>query len=149
MTLHQLIRDLIKEQPKAKPATLAKTLISRTGRDTLVQVLAEEIAHVQRHEVRSVERAAFDEIFSPGVCTKSTTSKSTPTAADLYRERFALGDGTSVTWGRATIEQHQQRIAMLEKLQAGIAATIERHRTAIRTIESAGATCLEDIKQAA
>lgn len=71
------------------------------------------------------------------------------TTRELLSTVFALGDGTEVTWGTATIEQHKQRIEMLTKNAAGIVETASRHTAAVRMIEEAGATCLADLAERA
>lgn len=67
------------------------------------------------------------------------------TTAELLATIFALGDGTEVTWGRATPEQHELRIEMLAKNAAGVVETAARHRAAISMIRSAGVACLDEI----
>jgi hypothetical protein len=68
---------------------------------------------------------------------------------ELLASPFALGDGTSVTWGEATKEQHEIRIALLTKSAVGTLETAARHGAAIRMIEEKSATCLADIREAA
>lgn len=65
--------------------------------------------------------------------------------AELLATRFALGDGTRVTWGEATIDQHRQRIDMLTSIASGTVETAARHHAAISMIESASAGCLADL----
>lgn len=66
---------------------------------------------------------------------------------EFLASEFAVGDGTRVTWGSATIDQHEHRIAML---QANAGANIEaaaRHRVAVEMISSAKRSCLADLAQ--
>lgn len=67
------------------------------------------------------------------------------TTRELLGTLFALGDGTSVTWGHATVGEHEQRIAMLTRNATGVIETAARHQAAIRMIKDAGATCLADL----
>lgn len=67
------------------------------------------------------------------------------TTRELLGTLFALGDGTSVTWGQATIGEHEQRIAMLAKNATGVIETAARHQAAIRMIKDAGVDCLADL----
>jgi hypothetical protein len=67
------------------------------------------------------------------------------TTEELLATFFALGDGTKVSWGDATVEQHQQRIALLVKDIAGTTETAARHQAAIRMIEEAGVRRLADL----
>lgn len=64
---------------------------------------------------------------------------------ELLNSVFALGDGTRVTWGDATVEQHQQRIDLLTGMAAGTLETAARHHAAISMLEEAGATCLKQL----
>lgn len=68
---------------------------------------------------------------------------------ELLSTRFALGDGTMVTWGTATISQHRQRIEMLAKNAAGIVETAGRHKAAIYMCEEAEVDRLDDLPSAA
>lgn len=65
--------------------------------------------------------------------------------AELLASSFKLGDGTSVTWGQATVRQHQQREDMLLKDAGGTIETAARHKAARGMIEEAGVTCLAEI----
>jgi hypothetical protein len=67
------------------------------------------------------------------------------TTRELLGTLFALGDGATVTWGAATVDQHEQRIEMLAKNAAGVVETAARHEAAIRMIKDAGVICLADL----
>ena len=67
--------------------------------------------------------------------------------AELLESGFALGDGTTVTWGEATVEQHQQRIALLTRNAAGNLQTAARHQSAVDEIERSGVACLAQAKR--
>lgn len=64
---------------------------------------------------------------------------------NLLNSFFALGDGNEVTWGQATIEQHQQRISLLMGHTIGTIDTIVRHKTAINMIQDKNVNCLSNI----
>jgi hypothetical protein len=67
--------------------------------------------------------------------------------AELLASPFALPDGTRVTWGEASLAQHQERVEMFE---ANVAANVEgaaRHRRAIDALQEARAGCLNDLAQ--
>lgn len=64
---------------------------------------------------------------------------------ELLDSKFALPDGTMVTWGEATLEHHNLRIAMLSQNVEGNLQAIKRHEEAIRSIgEVNDAHCLDD-----
>lgn len=64
--------------------------------------------------------------------------------AELLSSAFALGDGSTVTWGEATIAQHQQRIALLQRNAEGNLQAAARHGAAIDAITFAGASTLNE-----
>jgi hypothetical protein len=93
---------------------------------------------LMRQSVRSVEKEVFgdgtgDEMFSPSDLGK------------LINETFALQDGTRVSWGKATVEQHRDRAEMLRGFAAGDLASAGHHEMVADMIEKAGVTCLEEI----
>lgn len=61
---------------------------------------------------------------------------------DLLDASFALPTGERVTWRAATVEQHHERMAMLEVMAAGNLETAALHRAAIGDIEAAGVDSL-------
>lgn len=61
---------------------------------------------------------------------------------------FALGNRVRVTWGQATIEQHQTRIDLLSKNAKGNIEAASRHKAAIELIKQSGSTCLQEVKNA-
>ena len=67
---------------------------------------------------------------------------------ELLDAEFALGDGTSVTWGDATVEQHEVRVEMLTKMAGGTIETAARHQSAIDHLREANATSLNDLAAA-
>ncbi len=64
---------------------------------------------------------------------------------ELLASGFSLPDGEVVTWGEATIEQHEQRAAMFEMNAEANAKGAVRHRHAINVLHEAGATCLREV----
>lgn len=61
---------------------------------------------------------------------------------ELLGQTIALGDGTTVTWGEATIEQHEARYAMHMKNAVAGAEGAARHLAAIETIRATKTTNL-------
>ncbi len=64
---------------------------------------------------------------------------------ELLDAEFALGDGTRVTWGKATVEQHHKRMTMLSHNVESNLQAIKRHECAIADITASGTNSLEDI----
>lgn len=91
--------------------------------------------------------AYMDSMF--GVLTQAMDDVRQAARLELTREfletEFALGDGVRVTWGSASVEHHQQRIAMLTHHAAGTLETAERHHAAVAMLSESGARCLNDV----
>lgn len=66
---------------------------------------------------------------------------------ELLGSLFALGDGRRVTWGAATVGEHQQRIQLLLGNAAGNVEAAARHQAAITLIERAGVSCLGEVAE--
>ena len=62
----------------------------------------------------------------------------------LLNSSFSLGRRVSVTWADATVEEHEQRIELIEKPARGSLQTAARHRSAIDTIVAARAVNLRE-----
>jgi hypothetical protein len=107
-----------------------------------------------RGEVPRLHDALYD--FYPGGRARRETDKflreyaakvRLEVTAELLGTSFALGDGTSVTWGEATVDQHRQRVEMLSANAAGVVETAARHVAAVRMCEEAGVSCLAELTQ--
>lgn len=61
---------------------------------------------------------------------------------ELLAQEIALGDGTTVRWGEATADQHQQRFDMHMRNALAGAEGAARHKAAIETLRETGATNL-------
>jgi hypothetical protein len=64
---------------------------------------------------------------------------------ELLGSEFALGDGTMVTWGDATVADHEQRIRLLEANAVGNVQTAARHRAAIVMINDGNVKTLAEV----
>jgi hypothetical protein len=152
MMLSDLIRKMVRTHMEDDPRDLADRLLSETDHETLRDALARAIDHEQRDFRRAVERRAFNggrlrTYVSPDVVRESlgVAAAHHDGWAALLRTSFRLGDGAAVTWGQATVEQHRLRIEFLERMRAGISATIDQHNEAIALIEESEAQCLDEV----
>lgn len=68
---------------------------------------------------------------------------------ELLDSKFALGDGTTTTWGEATVEQHEQRISIHRVNALGGIEGMARHEQAIHDLKSSGADCLDSLVRVA
>lgn len=64
---------------------------------------------------------------------------------ELLATEFALGDGVRVTWGDATVDQHKQRIELLQANALANTEAAARHMAALRMIAEKGVRCLGEI----
>jgi|ERR1051326_7184523 hypothetical protein len=64
---------------------------------------------------------------------------------ELLDSTFALSDGSRVTWGNATVEEHRERARMFTDLAETNLHGAARHKLAIDQLVRAGATCLNEV----
>lgn len=135
-------------------ATVAERVMAAIGlperwRPVMAPLVASACADRLRVQVRAIEAATF----SPGprpapkgrpavVVGKGAFEPDVKKLRALLNERFALGDGTAVTWGDATVAQHRARITILLSQEKGLVETRQRHDAAIDLIERAHTTTL-------
>jgi len=142
MNMFQALRDVAEARPNDDPHEIAEEMISKLRKADLVGLLAGAIASMQRTRVRKLEMSAF----APATAERVAEAFARPDPIQALRgETFRLGNGREVSWDEATIADHRHRIDMLERIRAGIGATIQRHHEAIQRIESAGVTCLAEL----
>lgn len=65
--------------------------------------------------------------------------------AELLATEFRLPDGTAMTWGVATIDDHEARRAMFAANAVANAEGAARHIAAIEVLRTSGAACLNDL----
>ncbi len=145
--LHDLIAEYQSGDPDLTTAAVFDAVkLPGKWRDLFYAVVRDECRRTARHHVRGLEGGTgHNRIGDPG--SSAGVSSISPVAE---RTRFlASGFYTGskrVSWGEATVEEHRERIAFLATLRNGIDATIARHAAAVEQIESAGASCLNDIE---
>ncbi len=64
---------------------------------------------------------------------------------ELLAEPFPLYDGTSVLWGRATVEQHELVVRRETQNAVANVQLASRHQQAIDDLTGAGVSCLNDL----
>ena len=69
--------------------------------------------------------------------------------SELLNSVFALGTGKRVTWADATVDDHKQRMSMLNKNSEATVTAAARHLLAVQMIEAAGVTSLGQLDKAA
>lgn len=105
--------------------------------DTLFEPVRNYVRDHARSDVRRIER---------NVHVVDTTRDGTDGRNALLVAHFYNGD-RYVTWGEATVEDHEKRITYLRKQIAGLNETVLQHELAIAQIQAhRRARCLNDIK---
>lgn len=66
---------------------------------------------------------------------------------ELLDSEFSLPDGSRVTWGTATIDDHLERIEMLHKNAVANLEAVTRHEAAVRALTGAGASTLSELEE--
>ena len=148
--IRQVIYEIVTANPERGARDIAGEVLAKCTKNDLLPLVEDEVAEHMRNLVRGAEVAAFKAAYQEVSLSQSGVEyTSTPITRSAFRAlfhmRFALGDGREVTWGKATLEEHQQRVEMLRKKRDGIDATISRHLQAILALEESGARCLDEM----
>lgn len=137
-TVREALRRLLAATPELTvDAVVADKAIPKEWATFFRPLMLTEAAVLIRHRVHEAEAA---------IPTKKGTPVD-PTAARKHwlTEGFMLGDGRRVTWGEATVADHEQRVAMLRDIRDGLSVTINRHAWAIDRITDAKVQRLADV----
>lgn len=99
-----------------------------------------------RKLTRIKEAKAFSSTRLKGSPVKAVLTSPAALKA-LLSDTFPLPDGRRVTWGEATVDDHEERAAMLLDHIATVEVTVARHEAAIALIQDAGVSCLAEIDE--
>lgn len=111
--------------------------------DVLLPVITMDVQWWRRKRVRGIERGPVEQEAKK---TETDVPTNPLLREKLLKETFALGDGSSVTWGAATVADHVKRVQFLSTMVDGLRATAAKHQNAVATIEmTVGAKCLNDV----
>lgn len=145
MTFHEWVH----EHPDVPAHELAALALEEIP-DQLIGILANEIEHVRREKARAAERSDIAPILE--AIRARTESNGIPTLnidKSVLRSSVRMGDGTKISFGGMTIEDHERRIVMLESMRKGLKETIDGHRKAITILKACNAERLSDLLPAA
>lgn len=118
-----------------------------------------EYRHQSRDLVRwKAEHRAADEARYPGLSpfgvivkefdafvARERLDAKLELTVELLSSTFAIGDGTTVTWGAATREDHERRVDLLARNVIGNLTTMHLHRLAVDMLDERQAQCLNDL----
>lgn len=150
--LSEIIAQFLEQDPAASNDEIAtKVVESELSREALVSLVAARVAVHRRNDTRAAERKVFVNSVTSHNYTPITETEHREFAESfrkkLSEKTFSLGDGQRVSWGEATVKDHQERITFLERHAAGLHRTADQHREAIKRIEGAGVTCLAELPE--
>lgn len=143
----ETLSEWVEANPNQDAQTLASKIIDKLPTEELVRLVAEEIDHIRRMKARVAEAEAFRS-FRPSIKPGRVERKQHINAGAfraVIGSTFKVGNGVEVSWGQATIEQHEQRVAMLERMRNGLDDTIRNHKATIAAMRDAGVNCLDDL----
>jgi hypothetical protein len=142
ITLPNLIHQAIEELDTDDPQVVAEHVLATAPREVieahLVNLIRWRASMSIRQRTRTVERRVISRTGGNRTTTVSDM-------AELVDKTFSLPDGRRVSWGEATIEDHQARAFMLRELAERTMITATQHERAAEMISTAGAACLNDI----
>lgn len=155
-SLRDIIRKWVEFDPKADDRRIADRVLGDLTQGQMVELVLPIIGQVRREGARRIEHRVHREFFASLPPRKVSSVEERreairhiamrlPDKRDLLKTTFALGDGREVEWGKATVDDHRQRLAMLSSQQDGIGETMLLHEAAIEQIVAAGVTSLGDL----
>jgi hypothetical protein len=142
-SLGSLIHSLVAEGKDPKLA--AQLAIQKLPKSALVPILMPMVESMARDEARKQVRALEDRVYRR---IETGADPSTERRRLAYKTFYAPDFGY-VLWGEATVEQHRARAQMQRQIAGECLVDAERHEEAADLIERSGATCLNEIAEAA
>jgi hypothetical protein len=146
-TINQLIAEVAEEHPHLGAEGVADIVAKRATKAQTRPLIAAEVEHTLRTITREAEQEAFASMCKRSHRDSEPVERTPMPEAfrRLFPRSFAVGDGNHVAWGKATVEQHEERVAFLSRQRDGINSTIERHSRAADILRSTGAACLDEL----
>lgn len=141
------LKEAVDAHPKVDAETLAAKIIKDLSEAELVRLVADEIVHLRRQQTRAIEAEAFRSMRPGFKAGRKPATFDREGFRSLFGGTFRLGDTVEVAWERATVEQHQQRVAMLVKMRDGLNESIALHESVISALKAAGASCLAELDE--
>lgn len=159
------IRDLIRAEidfdRDATDETIARRVLYSTSKEDLLPLVLDAIGVARREITRVQERRTLgrlieavrplpryvhrDEQLAAQATQRRILDELRPDWSKLRNEMLDLGDGTSVRWGAATVDQLKQRLVMLQSQVRGITTTISQIQAVVVAMQEAGVERLDDL----
>lgn len=143
------LEQYIPANPADVPRFAAKA-VRELPKASLAAIVADRIEHLRREQVRAVARTVvtIEVVQSPqdeNGPAAATVTVLTPEAKRLLPQYMALGDGISIRYGDATVEQFRQRRDLYVRQREGIDREITLLDGFIEVLTKTGARCLHEL----
>lgn len=145
--VREVISEIVAANPNGSIHDLALIVYDKVTKAEMLPLLEDAVLFARRNRTRATEHR-----ITTGFLRQFGSSLPTVDAPDmqvafrrLLHQSVRLGDGQETTWGKATVEEHLQRLEMLRAKRAGLDRTIRFHEQAVELLESTGASCLLDV----
>ena len=116
--------------------------------DWIGELVTGQVHRLHRQRTRLTERAAGPISASPGLLSLQSADQLLA-RKQLLREGMFTPTFGYVTFGEAESHHYRDRIEYLESQIGGIRRTVRFLKNCLKTIESAGVTCLNDLAEEA
>lgn len=154
MAVEWLVSAVSKEQravtlavERSATSRVAEAADQRRPEAERLQEWRSSAAYKQRVREAAAEQEAADERHlarMKQIIDDYTASLKVQWTEELLASTFALSGGVVVTWGTATLEQHQERYDMFAGYAQANAGGAARHAQAIQELTRTGAVSLND-----
>lgn len=154
MNIYTRVYRGVSADPDGTAQDVAESLMRQATKAELLPLLVAEVRREQRKRVRTVEQrhgVVLMNHYRRQSAPVSKTIGQVPARDLVSRLRsfmdqpIRLFDGSTTTWGKATLDELRQRRAELVQQRAGISQTIGLLDDAIEVLEESGALCLADL----
>lgn len=149
MSLRALVNQYVDDGIE-DPDEITDRIFDDVDRDELLEmvrpVVRWQVRSSLRNVVRSLERRAFPSTPVASNGRPGTEGTVLDELRNLLGSGFRLPSGDWVTWGEATVSQHQERAAFMRELADSSLETASQHERAAEMIMEAGVTCLAEIE---
>lgn len=144
---------LISQHQTGDPDTTTEAVFDAVGlppkwRKLFYPLVWNECRRMYRAVVRDIEHVSSVEGGpSPVVEEFEAIAGREPVSRRDFLDAHFYTGSVYVTWAKATVQDHRDRIAYLNKLRNGIRRSVGKHAEAIEVITKAGVSCLAELDE--